>query len=242
MGHCLPSGGLASSNNPKILIKLLFTKHTHHATKTRPTFEHFSQIPCSQPSTTGTSSIPSINKYLSVSPISAIQNRNPPVGVTQGPTLTASLAPNLALELAIRKHLDGLPEAEKDAFREASKTITQDNLLATVHAYDGDHKRSSSFRPQAERLSKLLNLLNRFMAGVCTTIQANPDPSSIIVSAVRVVISLTVEFVTSFDRLIDMLCRFADYLGPLAEYSKVLTDSDLIRKRSLQRFTLCFHR
>ncbi|OCL11619.1 hypothetical protein AOQ84DRAFT_276039, partial [Glonium stellatum] len=105
-----------------------------------------------------------------------------------------------------------------------------ENLLSQVHAYDEDHKHSSSFRPRTERLSKLLGLLNRFMAGICTTVQANPDPSSIIVGAVQVVISLAIECVTFFDRLTGMLCRFTDYLEPLAEYAKTSKDSELIRQ------------
>ena len=102
--------------------------------------------------------------------------------------------------------------------------------MATVRTYDEDYKRSSSFRPQLERLSKLLNLLSRFITRICTAIQANPDPSSIILGAVQVMVSLAVEFVTFFDRLTDTLYRFADYLGPLTEYSKASTDSDLIQQ------------
>ena len=43
------------------------------------------------------------------------------------------------------------------------------------------------------------------MAGISTAIQANPDPSSILVGAVQLAISLAVEFINFFDRLTDML-------------------------------------
>jgi ankyrin repeat domain-containing protein 50 len=150
--------------------------------------------------------------------------------VVRSPDPLGSARANPALEIAIKKHLEELPEAEKDAFQEASKAMTQDNLLSTLRAYDEDHKQNSSFRPRAENLSKLFNLLNRFMAGVSTAIQANPLPAAIIVGAVQVVIGLAVEFTTFFDRLTDMLCRFIDYLGPLAEYAKASMDSELIQR------------
>jgi hypothetical protein len=48
------------------------------------------------------------------------------------------------------------------------------------------------------------------------------------VGAVQLVVSLTIEFVTFFDRLTDMLNCFNDYLNPLAEYSKASNTSQLI--------------
>ena len=68
------------------------------------------------------------------------------------------------------------------------------------------------------------------MAGICTATQANPDPSSIIIGAVQLAISLAIQFVTFFDRLTDMLDCFNDYLEPLAEYAKASNDSELMRQ------------
>jgi hypothetical protein len=140
--------------------------------------------------------------------------------VTHRPIAGRGIEVNPALELAIQKHFEDLPQEDKDAFQKASEQISQDNLLSNVKAYDDAHKNSSSLRPRTKAISKFLNLLNRCMAGISTAIQANPDPSSIIVGAVQLAISLAVEFVNFYDRLTDMLDCLNDYLGPLAEYAK----------------------
>ena len=41
---------------------------------------------------------------------------------------------NRALQLAIERHLNALPEADKEAFRQASKQITNESLLSQVKA------------------------------------------------------------------------------------------------------------
>ena len=124
------------------------------------------------------------------------------------------------LEKALTKTLEKLPQAEKAAFAQASKTIDERTLLSRVQTYDAAHKDNSSFRPHAERLSKFLDLLNRFMGGVTIGIQASPEISSLVVGSVRVVIDLALKFTMYFSKLTDMICAFEDYLGPLAEYSK----------------------
>jgi hypothetical protein len=78
----------------------------------------------------------------------------------------ATSSHSLALEKALAKTLEKLPQAEKAAFAQASKTIDERTLLSRVHTYDAAHKEDSSFRPHAERLSKFLGLLDRFMGGV----------------------------------------------------------------------------
>jgi len=154
-----------------------------------------------------------------------------PASVVQKSHPEAETQRNLALELAFQKHFDDLPEADKDAFREASTQINEDNLLSSVKAYDDAHKENSSFRPRAKNVLKFLNLLNRWMVGVSTAIQANPHPAAIVVvGAVQIVISIAVEFASFFDRLTDMLDRFSDYLGPVAEYAKASHDLELIRQ------------
>jgi ABC-type multidrug transport system fused ATPase/permease subunit len=150
------------------------------------------------------------------------------VPAAQGSISAAGPAVDLALQLAIQKHLDGLPEADRDAFREESKQMSQDSLLSKIKAFDDDHRSSSSFRPRAKVISKFLELLNRFMAGICTAIQANPDPSSIVVGAVQVAIGLALQIVTFFDRLTDMLSNFSDYLAALATYTEASDGSNLI--------------
>lgn len=124
------------------------------------------------------------------------------------------------IEKASAKTLEKLPQAEKAAFAQASKTIDERTLLSRVHAYDAAHKDDSSFRPHAERLSKFLGLLDRFVGGVAMGIQASPEISALVVGSVRVVIDLALKFTMYFSKLTDMICTFEDYLGPLAEYAK----------------------
>lgn len=127
---------------------------------------------------------------------------------------------SLVLENALAKTLEELPEAKRVAFTQASKKINKRNLLSRVHTYNAAHKDASAFSPHAERLSKFLGLLNRFIGGVTVGIQASPKISSLVVSSVRVVINLGLKFTMYFSKLTDMICTFNDYLGPLAEYSK----------------------
>jgi hypothetical protein len=126
--------------------------------------------------------------------------------------------------------LHKLRDAEKRAFQEASKNIDEGHLLERVRAWDNEHKGSSLFRPQAQRLSKFLQFLDRFMGGVAIGIQAGPAISSIVVGAVRIVIDLAIGFVTFFSKLTDMLCQFEDYLGPLAEYAKAPHNLALVQE------------
>ncbi len=143
---------------------------------------------------------------------------------------TTAASRNRALELAIERHLRKITDTEKEAFREASRNIDEYSLLSKARAYDDAHKQSSSFRPQAERLSKFFNLLNRFMGGVAIGVQAYPEISSLVVGAVRIVIDLAIDFVTFFSKLTDMLCQFEDYLRPLAEYAKASEDFELVQE------------
>jgi hypothetical protein len=132
------------------------------------------------------------------------------------------------LDEATEQYLKKLPEKEKAAFAKAFETKDATTLLSQVRAYDAEHKDSSSFRPHAERLSKFLDLLNRFMGGVAIGIQASPEISSLVVGAVRIVIDLALKFTVFFSRLTDMICTFEDYLGLLAEYAKS-ADTELLR-------------
>jgi len=132
----------------------------------------------------------------------------------------ATTSRNLVLEKALARTLEKLPPAEKAAFAQASKTIDERTLLSRVHAHDAAHKEESAFRSHAERLSKFLGLLDRVMGGVAIGIQTSPEISSLVVGSVRVVIDLALKFTMYFSKLIDMICTFEDYLGPLAEYAK----------------------
>jgi hypothetical protein len=163
----------------------------------------------------------------------AQQTLSPPSPSPPSPTASSGGAPatsqNLVLEKALVIHLQKLPEAEKAAFAQASRTLDEQTLLSDVREYDVAHKSISSFRTHAERLSKFLNLLNRFMGGVAIGIQASPEVSALVVGAIRIVINLALKFTTFFSRLTDMVCTFEDYLGPLEEYAKT-ADIELVQK------------
>lgn len=141
---------------------------------------------------------------------------------------TKSQTKNHALEMAIARHLDALPELEKGAFREASKSLTSGNILLHVQECDAAHREQSHFRSQAENLSRFLGVLDRFMAGVTIGLQSNPDISAIVVGGVRLVIDVAISFVTFFNKLSDMLCRFGDSLAYLAEYAKIPVQEELV--------------
>lgn len=141
---------------------------------------------------------------------------NPP---TKDQNSSKQVSHNRALELAISRQLESFPELEKEAFRNASKDLTDENIFIEVKKWDDAHKAESYFRPKTETLSRFLGLLDRFMAGVTIGIQANPDISAIVVGGVRVVIDLAVKFVGFFDKLSNMICRFSDFLQTLHEYN-----------------------
>jgi hypothetical protein len=160
------------------------------------------------------------------SPAPPLSSPPSPTASSTGLSVTTT-SRSLVLEKALARTLEKLPQAEKAAFAQASKTIDERTLLSRVHACDAAHKDDSSFRPHAERLSKFLGLLDRFMGGAAIGIQASPEISSLVVGSVRVVIDLALKFTMYFSRLTDMICTFEDYLGPLAEYAKA-ADIDLV--------------
>ncbi|KAI8937256.1 hypothetical protein NX059_006465 [Plenodomus lindquistii] len=155
---------------------------------------------------------------------------NSPLTRPTSTTPTPSTAPNVnasaatshgpILEKALGGVLAKLPQAEKAAFTQASAKIDEHTLLVRVKTYDAEHMNDSAFRPHTERLSKFLNLLNKFMRGVAIGIQASPEVSALVVGSLRVVIDLGLQFAMYFSKLTDMMCTFEDYLGPLAEYAK----------------------
>jgi len=168
-----------------------------------------------QPGTPQVSSKPTETSLPPTSPKNASS-----VSPVQAPATIAAAPRNLALELAIQRHLDEIPDGEKEAFRAAEKRMDENNLLSKARCLDEQHRQSSLFRPQADRLAKFLDFFNRFMGGVAIGIQSNPEISSLVVGAVRVVIDVALHFVTFFHKLTDMICQFEKYLAPLGDYAK----------------------
>jgi ankyrin repeat domain-containing protein 50 len=135
---------------------------------------------------------------------------------------------NRALELAIARHLDALPEYEREAFRNAATSLTDKNIVDHVKAYDAQHKEKSNHRSHADDVARFLHLLNRFMAGIKIFIQSNPEISSVVIGGVRLVIDAAISFIEFFPKLSDMMCRFGDLLAPLTEYAKASNREELV--------------
>lgn len=136
---------------------------------------------------------------------------------------------NRALSDAINKHLDSLSAAEQDTFRAASTSLTEENILDKVRSCDQAHVDSSIFRKRAGEVGGVLRILDKFMAGIAIAIQANPDISAIAVGAVRVVLDVAIGFLSFFARLSQMLCRFGDFLAPLAEYARLSLEKTVVQ-------------
>ncbi|CAD0107885.1 unnamed protein product [Aureobasidium uvarum] len=135
------------------------------------------------------------------------------------PTIS-SLSTNPAFLAAIQKHLDKVPQVERQAFYQANITISPDSLLERIRSLDTQHASNSSFRPCTDRIAKCLGLLDRLLGGVAIAVQANPDISSIAVGGVKLIVDIAVGFAKFFGKLADMLDRFSEIIAPLERYSE----------------------
>jgi hypothetical protein len=148
--------------------------------------------------------------------------QQPPLGgaTTCSPAISSGSAANPAFLAAIQKHIDKLPEAEKQAFRQANATISPDSLLERIRTLDTLHVSKSSFRPHAEKIAKFLSLLDRLLGGISIAIQANPDISSIAVGGVKLIVDIAMGFTKFFGKLVDMFDRISDIIAPLERYAE----------------------
>jgi len=137
---------------------------------------------------------------------------------------------NVALQDAIRKYCQDLSESDRKAFEDALLHTKENTLLDQIQIYDASHRNSSRFRPRTKTITKFLNLIQTFVAGISTAIQANPNPAAIVVGAVQIVLSTALKFVTFFDQLTDMIGRLNEYLGPINEFAKGAKDSEILRR------------
>ncbi|KAF2736367.1 hypothetical protein EJ04DRAFT_171467 [Polyplosphaeria fusca] len=170
-------------------------------------------------------------------PATTVSFPSPPTPAPSNGSSSATVTSrNAVLEEALATFSKTIPDAEKAAFEQASKTIDERALLSNVQTYDAVHKDDSCFRPHAERLTKFLSLLDRFMGGVAIGIQANPEVSSLVVGAVRIVIDLALKFTIFFSRLTEMIYKFEDYLKPVAEYAKA-ADIEAIKEPVVNIYT-----
>jgi hypothetical protein len=135
---------------------------------------------------------------------------------------STSSSTNAAFLAALQKHIDKLPEAERQAFRQANTAISPESLLGRVRALDTQHTSTSSFRPHAEKISKFLSVLDRLLGGVAIAIQANPDVSSIAVGGVKLIVDIAMGFTKFFGKLADMFDQLSDIIAPLERYAERL--------------------
>ncbi|KAH0288001.1 hypothetical protein KCU62_g5460, partial [Aureobasidium sp. EXF-3399] len=144
------------------------------------------------------------------------------------PATTSNSPANPAFLAAMEKHIDKLPEVEKEAFRQAHTNISLGSLLEKVRSLDKQHASVSSFRPYAEKISKFLGVLDRLLGGISVAIQANPDISSIAVGGVKLIVDIAMGFTKFFGQLVDMFDRLSDVITPLERYAERL-DLSIVR-------------
>jgi hypothetical protein len=136
------------------------------------------------------------------------------------PATTYNSSANPAFLAAIQKHIDKLPQKERQAFRHANTAILPDVLLNRIRSLDTQHASTSSFRPHAEKIAKFLSLLDRLLGGISIAIQANPDISSIAVGGVKLIVDIAIGFTNFFGKLVDMFGRISDIIAPLERYAE----------------------
>jgi hypothetical protein len=160
--------------------------------------------------------------HASSSVVSRPTSHQPPLGgpTTSSPATSSGPAANPAFLAAIQKHIDKLPGAEKQAFRQANATISPDSLLERIRTMDTQHVSKSSFRLHAEKISKFLSLLDRLLGGISVAIQANPDISSIAVGGVKLIVDIAMGFTKFFSKLVDMFDRISDIIAPLERFAE----------------------
>ncbi|THX25812.1 hypothetical protein D6D11_10357, partial [Aureobasidium pullulans] len=174
---------------------------------------------------TSTSAPPQTSQLFpssSVTPTVSISGAPPPQQINS-PPLPATSSPssaNPALLIAIQNHLNKLPEQDKERFRQASATITDENLVSNIRKLNDQHKSDSLFRRHADKLSKFLGLLDRLLGSVAIAIQADPGIASIPVGGVRLIVDLAKGFSEFFDKLVTLLDHISDLMMPLQEYVK----------------------
>ncbi|THX58120.1 hypothetical protein D6D06_03221, partial [Aureobasidium pullulans] len=158
----------------------------------------------------------------SVTPTVSISGTPPPQQINPPPLPTTSgpSSANPALLIAVQNHLNKLPEQDKERFRQASATITDEALLSNIRKLNDQHKSDSLFRRHADKLSKFLGLLDRLLGSVAIAIQADPGIASIPVGGVRLIVDLAKGFSEFFDKLVTLLDHISDLMMPLQEYVK----------------------
>ncbi|MCJ1348209.1 hypothetical protein MMC31_006440, partial [Peltigera leucophlebia] len=137
---------------------------------------------------------------------------------------------NAAFAEALQQHLLKLSPIESATFRASHQSLTPENILLKVKAFDQAHNRGSASRKCAEKVDKSLRILNQFLASIAIAVQSNPEVSSLIVGGLRFIVDLAVNYVTFFMKLTDMIDELFGYLATLQEFDCGPDSSNLVRK------------
>jgi hypothetical protein len=130
---------------------------------------------------------------------------------------------NNALQKAIEKHAAKLSEHERLSCMQAFSAIPETELLQKIVSCDQDHEEGSRFRQYADKLGNVFGVLDKFLKIISPTVSASPE-GTIAVGAIRAVLDIALNFLGFFGKLTSMICRFGDFLAPLAEYAKIPQD------------------
>lgn len=97
---------------------------------------------------------------------------------------------NTAFQKAFQKHVDNLEPIERESFHKAYETVTPEDLLSKVKAYDEKYNDQAVSKNCAGRITKVLSVVEQLMRGVSIGIQHSPEISSLVVGAVRLIIDV----------------------------------------------------
>lgn len=153
--------------------------------------------------------------------------------ISQNTAVAESEKPNLAtpknnaLQKAIEKHAAKLGEHERRSCMQAFCSIPETELLQRITSCDQNHDEGSKFRQYANRLGNTFGVLDRFLKIVSPNISASPE-ATVAIGAIRAVLDIALNFLGFFGKLTSMICRFGDFLAPLAEYSKIPQDQETL--------------
>jgi hypothetical protein len=131
------------------------------------------------------------------------------------------------LQKAIEKHAAELSEHERRSCTQAFRAIPETDILQRVVACDQNHHEDSKFRQYADKLGNVFGVLDKFLKIVSPNASASPE-ATIAIGAIRAVLDIALSFLGFFGKLTSMICRFGDYLAPLAEYAKIPRDQETL--------------
>ncbi|KAF2143515.1 uncharacterized protein K452DRAFT_172055 [Aplosporella prunicola CBS 121167] len=141
----------------------------------------------------------------------------------QSPTTTRSQLPltihqpsekNDIFRIAVQKHIDSLPENEREHFQRSYKDIDMKDTITAVRSMDTDHARQSAGRRRAEKVDKVVKILNPSLTALSLGFSVDPSISqisSLVLGGLKMILKAAERWATFFTRLTDMLCHLGSY-------------------------------